>query len=135
VTLTEVSRDSIGCVVTDSVELVVAALGAGAAAGVSESASDAVKDAYAKLKSLVVKAWGRDDEEVRQQLATPEVASGELVAVLEAAGDDDELVDAARDVLRLTGNVDQRGKFVIHAHDNKGMQVGDNNTMTLNFGE
>jgi hypothetical protein len=110
-------------------------LGAGAAAGVSDSATDAVKNAYAKLKSLVITALGRDDDEIRQQLAEPAAARAELVAALETARDDDVLVDAARNVLQLTGYVDQRGKFVIHAHDNKGMQVGDNNTMTLNFGE
>lgn len=114
--------------VADSVELVVAALGAGAAAGVSDSASDAVKNAYAKLKSLVARALGLSEDE-------PEPTRAELVAALEAVQDDDVLVDAARDVLQLTGYVDQRGKFVVHAHDNKGMQVGDNNTMTLNFGE
>lgn len=121
--------------IADSVELVVAALGAGAAAGVSDSASDAVKNAYTKLKSLATKALDRDDDEIRQQLADPDAARAELVAALETARDDDALVDAARNVLQLTGYVDQRGKFVIHAHDNKGMQVGDNNTMTLNFGE
>jgi hypothetical protein len=37
----------------DPVSLVVAALAAGAASGVGETASDAVRDAYAGLKELV----------------------------------------------------------------------------------
>jgi hypothetical protein len=78
---------------------------------------------------------GRDPDEVRQQFTNFEAAREELVAALGTAEDDDALVDAARSLLQLTGTVDQRGKFMIHAHDNKGMQVGDNNTMTLNFGE
>ncbi|MFL6126560.1 hypothetical protein [Actinophytocola sp.] len=121
--------------IAESVELVVAAMGAGVAAGMSDSVSDAAKKAYEKVTLHVAKLVGRDPDEVRQQFAEPEAAQKDLVAALEAAEDDAELVDAARSLLRLMGKVDQRGKFVIHAHDNKGMQVGDNNTMTLNFGE
>jgi hypothetical protein len=122
-------------VIADSVELVFAALGAGTAAGVSDSASDAVKDAYARLKSCVVKVLDRDDEEMRRHLAEPQTAREELLTALRAAQDDEELTEAARDMLRLAGYVDHRGKFVTLVHDNKGVQIGDNNTMTLNLGE
>jgi hypothetical protein len=122
-------------VITESVDLVLAALGAGVAAGMSESASDAIKKGYAKVTSLVAKVLDRDPGEVRQQLTGSEAAREELAVALGAAEDDATLVDAARSLLRLTGNMYQRGKFVIQAHNNKGLQIGENNTMTLNFGE
>jgi hypothetical protein len=58
----------------------------------------------------------------------------ELVAALTAAGagNDAELVDAAKAVLRLTGHVDQQGKYVLDVHDNQDTQIVDGNTMTLN---
>jgi hypothetical protein len=128
---------SIDGVLVDSVELVVAALGAGAAAGVSDTASAAVKDAYGKLASLVRKVLGRDDDQLREQLADPATTRDELVAALTTAdaGNDAELVAAARALLRLTGHIDQRGKYVVKMRDNKGVQIGDGNTMTLNLSD
>lgn len=115
----------------------MAALGAGAAAGVSDTASTAVTDAYSGLKALTRKALrrsGREDERLPERLADPEAHRDELVAALAAAGagQDAELIAAAAAMLRLTG---QRGKYVIDVHDNKGVQIGDGNTMTLDFDE
>lgn len=100
-----------------------------------DRASSAVKSAVDKLKSLVLKASGRDDEQLCQQLADPETSRDELVALLTEveAPSDEELVAAAKDVLRLTGHLDQRGIYIADMHHNCGVQVGDGNTMTLNF--
>ncbi|WP_236594770.1 RIP homotypic interaction motif-containing protein [Saccharothrix sp. 6-C] len=113
----------------ESVDLVVAALAAGAAAGVTDTASTAVKDAYRGLKSLTRRALRRGG--VAQEPTDPV----ELKAALTAAdaGADVELVAAARRVLELA---DPAGaaKYHVDAHDNQGVQIGDGNTMTLNFG-
>ncbi len=112
----------------ESVDLVVAALAAGAAAGLTETASTAVGDAYQGLKSLTRRALRRGG--VDEEPTDP----GELREALAAAdaGADAELLAAARRVLELT---DPTGKYVVDVHDNQGVQVGDGNTMTLNFGK
>ncbi|ONI87368.1 hypothetical protein ALI22I_21770 [Saccharothrix sp. ALI-22-I] len=118
--------------VIESVDLVVAALAAGATAGMTETASTAVKDAYQGLKSLTSRALrrgGSDDEPT-----DPE----ELKAALTAAdaGSDPELVAAARRVLELTDPEGaSAGKYRVNVRDSQGVQIGDGNTMTLNFGK
>lgn len=114
----------------EAVELVVAALSAGAAAGVSSTASAAVNDAYAGLKALTLKALRRGGT------ANDGVLDDrtELRAALTAAGAEDDavLLDAARAVLALTDpHGFDAGKYRIDVHDNQGVQVGDHNTMTL----
>jgi hypothetical protein len=110
----------------ESVDLVLAALSAGAAAGVTTTASTAVTDAYAGVKSLTRKALRRNDPDLDEQLANPEAHGAELRAALTAAEPTEELVAAARSLLALT-------KYQVDIKDSKGIQVGDHNTMTLNF--
>lgn len=133
----------------ESVELVVTALAAGAAAGAKETASTAVKDAYLGVKSLAVRALRRAEPvpaEVVEMVeadavAPPEDDSGtagrrELTAALTAAdaGSDEELVEAALKVLELTDPDGTRaGKYRVLMHGNKGVQVGDHNTQTNTF--
>ncbi len=130
----------------ESVELVVAALAAGAAAGTKETGSTAVKDAYAGVKSLAVRVLRRTEPvpaEVVELVEADAVAltgdgsdtvgRRELTAALTAAGagDDEELVAAALKVLELTdpGGA-QAGKYRVLLHGNKGVQLGDHNTQT-----
>ncbi|MGV9364998.1 hypothetical protein [Amycolatopsis sp. NPDC003731] len=133
----------------ESVELVVAALAAGAATGAKDTASTAVKDAYAGVKSLAVWALRRAEpvpaeavELVEADAVTPaEDESGtagrrQLTAALSAAdaGADEELVAAALKVLELTDpNGTRAGKYRVLLHGNKGVQVGDHNTQTNTF--
>jgi hypothetical protein len=133
------------CVI-ESVELVVAALVGGTAAGVSNATSAAVSDAYDALKSLARKALlrgaGHGDAgvgvEVEEKLADPLVHRAELAAALSAAGAeaDAELVAAARRLLSL---IDPQGaaagKYHVVLRGNKGVQVGDHNTQTIHFGD
>ena len=113
----------------ESVDLVVAALAAGAAAGVTDTASTAVKDAYQGLKSLTRRALRRGG--VTEEPTAPE----ELKAALTAAdaGSDVELVAAARKVLELA-DPEAAAKYRVDVHGNQGVQIGDGNTMTLNLG-
>jgi hypothetical protein len=110
-------------VAIEAVELVVTALTAGAAAGAKDTATAAVKDAYAGLKSGVRRLVGREE--------LPDDPS-ELAAELASAnvGEDAEVLEAARAVLRET---DPDGKYHVTVTDSKGVQIGDGNTMNLNF--
>ncbi|MCR6481789.1 hypothetical protein M8542_03070 [Amycolatopsis sp. OK19-0408] len=109
----------------EAVELVVTALAAGAAAGAKETATAAVKDAYAGLKSGVLRLVGRDElpedpDELAEELSSAEVT--------------EEVVEAARAVLREVDPDGARaGKYNVTVTDSKGVQIGDGNTMNLNF--
>ncbi len=126
----------------ESVDLVLAALGAGAAAGVSKTASKAVVEAYDGLKSAVRAALHRADPRPGEsdpgtevmldaQLAEPEQHREVLAAALtEAEVDQDvELLNAARRLLTLI-RPRQYGNDV---HDNTGVQVGNGNTMSIDL--
>lgn len=133
-----------GLGVIESVELVVAALAAGAATGVGETTSTAVQDAYAGVKALTLRVLGRGESvpsavvEAVEKDSVGLVGEGrrELVAALTAvdAGRDAELVAAARRVLELAdpAGIDA-GKYRVLVRDNKGVQVGDHNTQTNTF--
>jgi len=115
----------------DPVTLIVTALAAGAATGLTESASSAVKDAYASLKALVRKRLaGRPDAELvlaRHETA-PQTWQAPLAAVLGEAGaeQDADLVAAAEALMRLVDKAGARaGKYSVDARGAYGVQVGD----------
>jgi hypothetical protein len=107
----------------DPITLIVTALAAGA-----ESASSAVKDAYASLKALVRKRLvGQPDAELvlaRHEQA-PETWQAPLAAVLGDAGADRDadLVAAAQALLRAV----DPGKYTVDARGAQGVQIGDHN--------
>ncbi len=124
----------------DPVTLTVTALAAGAALGVKDTASAAVKDAYEGLKSLVKKRLtGRRDGELvlaRYEHA-PESWKDPLAAELAAAGigADAAVVAAAQAVMRLADEVGSRaGKYDVQVHGGQGVQVGDGNVQHNVFG-
>lgn len=117
----------------DPITLIVTALTAGAALGVSDTASSAVRDAYAGLKVLVQKRLGgRADAEL--VLANHEQAGEKwrplLVAELTQAGvdRDAELLAAAQALLGLVdASGTQTGKYAVDVRGAHGVQVGDGN--------
>lgn len=115
----------------DPVTLVVTALAAGAALGLKDAASAAVKDAYGTLKALAKKRLaGRPDGEliVARYEQAPEVWGPPLAAELTAAGadNDDALVAAAQALMRLADAAGSRvGKYTVRVQDSQGVQVGD----------
>lgn len=117
----------------DPITLILAALTAGAALGLKDAASSAVSDAYGALKSLVGrKLAGRRDGELALERyeAKPEVweapLKDELVTV--RAGEDAELVEAARRLMALADDAGSRaGKYDVVIHDSRNFQVGDRN--------
>jgi len=124
----------------DPVTLILTALAAGAALGVKDAASAAVKDAYQGLKALVKKRFaGRGDGELvlSRYEEAPDTWKGPLAAELTAAdaGADGDLVAAAQALMRLTDAAGSRaGKYNVQVHGGQGVQVGDHNTQTNTFG-
>lgn len=117
----------------DPITLIVTALAAGAVSGITESASSAVRDAYASLKALARKRLtDRPDAELvlaRHEQA-PETWQAPLAAVLGEAGADrdTDLVAAAQALLRLVDTAGARaGKYTVDVRGAQGVQVGDRN--------
>lgn len=121
----------------DPVSLVELALASGAAAGVKDTASLAVKDAYQGLKAKVGHLFaGRQDAEqvLAQHEAAPEAWKAQLISELGHAGVDSELVMAALALMRLLdARGFQSGKYNVDLHDGQGVQVGDGNVQNNTF--
>jgi hypothetical protein len=123
----------------DPVSLIVAALAAGAVAGTQNTATEAVKDAYTGLKTLVKRRLhGRPAGEValEQHAAKPEqwdkALEAELVEV--DAGNDGRTVEAAQRLMALVDAAGTRsGRYVVDARGAHGVQIGDGNTMHNTF--
>ncbi len=117
----------------DPVTLIVTALATGAATGVTESASAAVKDAYTRLRALVRKRLAdRPDAELvlARHETSPETWQAPLAAVLTEAGaeHDTDLVAAAQAFMNLADNSGGRaGKYTVDTRGAFGVQVGDHN--------
>ena len=124
----------------DPVSLIVTALAAGAVAGAENTATEAIKDAYAGLKALVQRRLaGRPAGEValEQHAAKPQQWDKALEAELvEAdAGSDTSVVEAAQQLMALVdGAGSQSGKYLVDLRAAQGVQVGDRNTQHNTFG-
>jgi hypothetical protein len=127
----------------DPISLIVTAVAAGAIVGVRDTASQAVKDAYAGLKSLMRRRFAGNPEaeaaldraehqpgadQIRDQLAQQLRAAG--------AGDDVELITAAQAVLRHADQAGTRaGKYDVRITGGKGIVVGDAANVTMTFND
>jgi hypothetical protein len=117
----------------DPITLIVTALGAGAALGVSDTASSVVRDAYAGLMAMVKKRFGgRADAELvlAKYEQDSETWRAPLAAELLEAGAarDPELLAAAQALMSLVDAAGTRaGKYVVNVRGAQGMQVGDHN--------
>ncbi|MCH6172352.1 hypothetical protein [Pseudonocardia alaniniphila] len=123
----------------DPVALIVAALAAGAVAGAENTATEAVKDAYAGLKGLVRhRLAGRESGEaaLSRHEEEPEQAGKVLEAELVAAGAsaDPVLLEAARRLLvEVDPAGDRAGKYTVDLRGAQGSQVGNHNIQTNTF--
>ncbi|MGW2525391.1 hypothetical protein ACWC09_52460 [Streptomyces sp. NPDC001617] len=126
------------------VELILAALAAGASAGITETTSGAIGDAYRGLRDGLRNRIAARGERAVPTLDAPgpdatadeELWRSRLGAALVGSGvDQDEgvLADADR-LLELLG---QRGirsnRYVVDVRDGEGFQIGDHNTQTNHF--
>jgi hypothetical protein len=119
-----------------SIDLVTTAL----AAGARQTASGAIQDAYASLKSLARRrlAGHHAGEVALAELEhDPDTWKAPLQAQLQAAGaeDDAELVAAAQALMaRLDTSGSRAGKYAITISGAQGVQVGDHNVQHNTFG-
>lgn len=117
----------------EAVDLVVTALTAGAAAGAKDTASSAVKDAYAALVHAVRRRVTHEQVAV---VDDPEDQQDALAAALTTAriDADQNIVTTAQALLaRLDPDGAQTGKYTVRVKDSKGVQIGDHNTMNITF--
>ncbi|MFE6175974.1 hypothetical protein [Streptomyces sp. NPDC056464] len=118
------------------VELVAAALAAGASAGLTDTARGAVHDLYTGLRDAVRRRLDPDGVADARVLDAPdadlEAWRSRLVGVLTGSGveQDRAVMAGARALLAETG---QDGRFTVYAPDSKGMQNGNNNTQHNTF--
>ena len=127
----------------DPISLIIAALAAGAMAGVKDTASRAVTDAYTGLKALLRHRFAGNRpaaaalEQAEQQ---PGSDQAPLAEYLRAAGadHDEELIRTARALLEHADPAGSAaGKYNVRITGGKGIVVGDaaNVTMTFNDGD
>lgn len=115
------------------VEVVMAALAAGAAAGTGEAAKDAVVDAYTGLRSALKRKLDGKSEAEGIVDGVPVDAGNmqvDFVAALEQSGaaDDPQILSVALRLLALVDPAESAaGKYRVNARDAKGVQIGDQN--------
>lgn len=126
----------------DPISMIVTALAAGAAASSKDTASVAVKDAYAGLKSLVSHLFAakpRAQQVLEDHEQEPEIYEKPLKKWLGETGaeQDADLLTAAKHLLVLVQPQQAgMGKFTIQNTGSvQGLNVGDQNTITQTFGD
>ena len=119
----------------DPITAILAALVAGASAGLQDTVSSAVKDTFANLKSLIRRHFGgHADPAVEGQLEAVEKAPDADLSVLGArlqeskAGDDEELLRAAGELLHAA-----RPEGSVTIKNSQGVIVYNSGTSTMNF--
>jgi hypothetical protein len=121
----------------DPVSLVEVALASGALAGVKDTASAAVNDAYESLKAKMKHLFAerpRAEMILAEHEIAPESWKAPLISELTDAGVDDDLVVAAQALMRLfDGAGYQSGKYNVDAGGSQGVQVGDGNVQNNTF--
>jgi hypothetical protein len=114
----------------DPITLIVAALAAGASAGLGDTASQAIKDAYAGLKALIKRRFAgnaKAEETLADHEADPETYEKPLAKQLEAAGaqDDLEIVRAAQELLKKADKAGIKTKYHVQVTGGKVGNIGD----------
>lgn len=119
------------------VATIVGALAAGAVAAGKDTASQATKDAYSGLKSLVKRRFaGKISAETALAEAEqdPETWERPLAKVVSEHAADAEVVALARQLLELlqeqSGSV---SKYQVNIQNAQGPVIGDQNQVTQNF--
>jgi hypothetical protein len=123
----------------DPVTLIVAALTAGAAAGVGDTAAAVVKDSYQGLKDLVSARFsGKESAEVAlaEHEADPQTWQAPLTKELLQTGADTDpsVIEAAQQLMALLDKAGSSGgKYAIDLRGAQGAQVGDHNRQLNQF--
>jgi predicted deacylase len=122
----------------DQVSTVVAALLAGAASGLTSTATSAVKDAYAGLKKLVQRAFADNpdaEQALRKAEEKPKAYGPALEEEVRASGiaDNPEIRAAAEQLLEQLKHAGiATNSFTVNTHDNSQVgAVGPNANVTM----
>ncbi len=131
----------------DPISMIVSALVAGAAAACKETASQAIKDSYLGLKSLVVQFWQNKPD---GDLAANESEANVFLKNLEEDPDfqslvekklskikaepDNELLKQAESLMKMLDPKGARsGKYQVTIKNGRGVQIGDHNRQINKF--
>ena len=119
----------------DPVTMVVAALAAGAGAGVKDTATAAVKDAYAGLKGLLAERF-RDkpgaELALREHESSPQTWEAPLTSFVREVGVDEQMLALARLLLETTGGAG--ASYTVDADTVQGLLQGEKNVQHNTFG-
>lgn len=124
----------------DPVALIEMALATGAAAALRDSASDAVKTAYAKLKGAVLGRFRGDpaaEKALEKHATNPEGYKAPLNDALAETGaaSAEDVVSAAQNLLALLDPDGAKvGKYVVDVRNSQGTVIGDNAQVVQTFG-
>ncbi|HEX3640882.1 MAG TPA: hypothetical protein VHV10_06295 [Ktedonobacteraceae bacterium] len=125
----------------DPVSVILAALASGAIAAAQDTASQAMKDAYAGLKALVQK---RFEKKPHAEMALTEYEKDTDIwekplqkSLVETGADQDEaIVRQAEQILKLVHPQQaSQGKYNVQIGEGKGIVIGDHAQVTQTFGE
>jgi hypothetical protein len=119
----------------DPASLILAAVAAGATAGITSVANASIQEAYAGLRAQVIRLLAGHGHALEQFEQRPETYRADLMEALTAAGPlPRDLVTAAKAVLDLA---DPDGvithKFTVDLRYARGVQVGDHTTQHNTF--
>jgi hypothetical protein len=123
----------------DPITIIAGALAAGALKGAGETATSAVKDAYAALKSALAIRFAEREVSVEvldEHEDDPETYEKPLAKRLQQAdaGSDPRIVELAEALMRLMDDSTPRpGKYNVDVRDAQGVQIGDHSTQHNTF--
>jgi hypothetical protein len=112
--------------------MVVAALAAGAGAGVKDTATQAVKDAYAGLKAMLAERFrGNQSAELvlQQHEDSPQTWEAPLTGYVREVGVDEQMLVLARQLLQ--GGRPPGATYSVDADTIHGVQQGDHNIQNI----
>ena len=121
--------------------LILTALVAGAAAAAKDTASQAIKDGYAGLKSLIKQQFAGNSEAemaLTKHEEKPKVWEEPLKDALTETNvaQNEQVLQQAQELLKLVQPQQaSQGKFNINIGEAKGVVAGDNASVTMNFGK
>ena len=124
----------------ESLTLIVTALTFGATQFSTGALNEMGKDAYISLKESVQKRFEGNEKAkaaLEEHAADPETYEKPLIKALEQSGadQDESIVQQAQAVMKAADpSGTAHGKYNITVSGGQGVQVGDGNTQTNNFG-
>jgi hypothetical protein len=124
----------------DPITLILTALVAGAAASVQATAGEAVKDAYAGLKTLLQRKFAGKpvaEKALTEYERNPDIWKALLTQELQEtkADQDQDIIVAAQQLIQLDQLGNRKYTNITFSGPAQGTVIGDRNTITQTFGD